>query len=269
MKKYSNNKNLISDSNISAGGNFNQGDGKQDNRKTTINIQIGKIAVGGGISILAIYLLSSGGIIIGGPNRKDVPASDTTELVIDLGGKEDLVEEVPSKKRTQEVETLEEPNQKLSDYVNISQNTRVAFLSAVPLKMVSIKSEVQSFFSTAGIQVSSNYFRPEFFSTFGRSIDDIDFGELHDMGLSQKINCICQIKENIEVDTSTVEEEEIWTARGSINILIYDLKSGVLEETVLKGTPRAGISKQAALDAMETYLANSEDLKTLNVSKCK
>jgi len=56
-----NSKNVISDSNIKVGGNFNQGDGKQDNRRTTINIHIGKIALGGGVTIsvgaLVLYLL--------------------------------------------------------------------------------------------------------------------------------------------------------------------------------------------------------------------
>ncbi len=56
-----NSKNVISDSNIKVGGNFSQGDGKQDNRTTNININIGKIALGGGITIsvgaLVLYLL--------------------------------------------------------------------------------------------------------------------------------------------------------------------------------------------------------------------
>ncbi|NJL76360.1 MAG: hypothetical protein HC892_16425 [Saprospiraceae bacterium] len=61
QRTTTNSKNVIADSNISVGGNFNQGDGKQDNRSTTININIGRIAIGGGITIGALavstYLL--------------------------------------------------------------------------------------------------------------------------------------------------------------------------------------------------------------------
>jgi len=265
-----NSKNVISDSNIKVGGNFNQGDGKQDNRRTTINIHIGKIALGGGITIsvgaLVLYLLF--------PNflKTTGEVAQKEQEVVDSAKVEVPEKTIPSGEETKpepQPPKPSEPAQQLNNYIDLSQSAKVAFYSTSQLKLLKVRSAVQAVFSASNISISNNALRPAFRSSFGSSLKAIDFSTLNALGLPQHLNCICQLVEDVRLEKGEMEGTTIWTARGTVEVLLYHTNSGELTTTVIDAVPRAGISETTALDSLEKLLLTNQDLTNLNVSLCK
>ncbi|NJL76359.1 MAG: hypothetical protein HC892_16420 [Saprospiraceae bacterium] len=145
----------------------------------------------------------------------------------------------------------------------------MAFFNSNQLKLNGVKEAVQAKFGTANIPISSSYFRPSFRSTYGAYLNSIDFSRLNALGLGEHLNCICQIVEQLEVEKGEVEGIPIWTARGKVEVLLYQTKTGELITTTLKATPRAASSDVAALESLEALLLESENLEQINVTLCK
>jgi hypothetical protein len=270
-----NSKNVISDSNIKVGGDFIQGNGKQYNRRTTININIGRIALGGGITIsvgaLVLYLLFPNFFETkedATQNKQEVvdtPKVEASEKTISSVGETKPKQQPPK----EEAYKPSVPAYQLNHYIDLSQSAKVVFYSTSQLKLLKVRSAVQSVFSASNISISNNALRPAFRSSFGSSLKAIDFSTLNALGLPQHLNCICQLVEDVRLEKGEMEGTTIWTARGTVEVLLYHTNSGELTTTVINAVPRAGVSETAALESFEELLLNNRDLTNLNVSLCK
>ena len=197
---------------------------------------------------------------------------ETTKLNIEGGSKQ--IKKPKSTEDTSSPSKKTDPtmvsNQlKVTDYVNAIQGVDLAFLPSKGQELESLQAMIRQQISATNTKTSRTLFRPAFFSNFGSSLEELDFGALSNIQLPSRVNCICQIEEDIKITEESVEEIPIWTATGSVKIEVYNFKSDNYSEIILEAVPRAGATRSSALNNLEEYLMDSEELKRINISNCK
>ena len=284
-------KNTIIDSTASAGGNLQLGDQhivnnyynnpenpilpKDKKEKTIFNITILKVAF---ISITLI------GITVSIDNCNiNFTGLESTELPASLPVATNSIDESPVAEKNAETEEPSEPFNKspekkktpskkpevaLSKYADIAQLTQAAIFKSGSIELPSFQQSVKSIFVSQNIRLSDTFFNSNFRNEFGSSIEAMEFSNLREIGLTKKLNCICQIKENIKYEPNEIEGVHMVTARGRIQVHILNLKTGRLEQTVFSESG-AGMSESSALKSLEEHLIKSKKLKSINTLQCR
>lgn len=170
--------------------------------------------------------------------------------------------------RHPEKKNSEKPKFLLSDFADVGQDVKVAFLPSGKLELPAFQNKVLSRFSEQGLSISNSYFQQSFRQKFGSSVEQLNYSGLREMGLIGKLNCICQITEEITFEEGEIAEVKMQTARGKINIFILNLKTGVIDRNQF-AMDGSGISPSAALESLEEHLLQSDQLKVINTQQCK
>jgi len=162
----------------------------------------------------------------------------------------------------------EKPVVTASTYFDVAQSSQVATLNSSGTELPAFHQSIKSRFTEQGIRLSDSYFRPAFPQKFGSSLEGMDMAALRELGLPEKLNCICQIKENIKYEPNEVAGVHMVTARGRIQVHILNLKTGKLNQITFTENG-AGISESSALESLEEHLLQSEKLKPIHTQQCK
>ncbi len=154
-------------------------------------------------------------------------------------------------------------------YVDEGQSVKVAFIKSDAFSLPDFQRSVEGLFKEKGISISNNYLQKAFYTKFGNNINDIDMTDLRTIGISEKLNCICQIEKNISVTEVESFGTLIKTANASIKIYILNLKTGNLDTPISIQMNGAGVTESAAMRSLEERLIASERLKMINISQCQ
>lgn len=165
------------------------------------------------------------------------------------------------------------PEVNIHKYIDVQQTVQVTTLGSYQGNFPNLMRDLETKFSQKGIKFSSNLFRPAFQPKFGSSVRRMDVVQLRKIGLTKRLNCICQLIEDVEFEKSKIDGVPLYTtytARGvKVLIQILNLKTGHIDETVVTGKKGAGMSKETALLSLEEKLIESEEYQTINFEQCK
>lgn len=156
----------------------------------------------------------------------------------------------------------------VEDYIDITQNVSTAFLNSNPLQFTSFHQKIQSIFTTQGVPISNSFFLPTFSAEFGEKVSNFIPSVFSKKKFDQHLNCICQVKEKVEYESTELDDIPLWTARVQIDLIFFHLKNGQLP-TITISESGLGASQAAALRNAEDRLVQSERLKMLPISQCK
>lgn len=258
QRKISDSQNAVG-GNIDSKGNVEIGD-HYDNRRI-INISVGSISLITSVSLL-LYL---GVIRIPFPKQDETSNNDLDSTIIVPNPSEPSTINIVNPVSPKPVES-----EQLEKYIYLDSNTDIAFYQSNNLELFKLRKAVQEHFKAIDLTISSSFFKPAFAKRFGNNLPDMDFAILQELDLSQKLHCICQIKEDIDYKESELEGVAIITAYGEVKLMIQNLSTGSMEILDLGRDIRGtGVSRSAALISFEDKILQSNKLEEINISYCK
>lgn len=157
----------------------------------------------------------------------------------------------------------------ISMYLDIAQSPKTALLKSENGRLDNFKNAIIEHFRNGNNDFSNTYFQVRFETKFGAKIKDLNMAALRDIGLTERLNCICQIVENVSVEEGETEGLKTYTAKGNFKIYILDLKSGNRNEIIISPLANgAGMSEEAALKSLEERFFKANQLKSINTQQC-
>lgn len=179
-------------------------------------------------------------------------------------------EEKDEKEKTEAPHPVQpqKPVVSLGNFADIGQSAQVAMLSPAKGDLPVFHQTIEERFSGQGLLVSDTYLRPAFQQKFGKSVEEMDLAELRAIGLTSRLNCICQVSAIVKYEPNEVEGIHMITARGRVLMKILNLSTGRIEQISLSENG-AGISENAALSSLDEKLAKADNLKFFSPQSCK
>lgn len=261
-------KNAVSGSDLKAGGNITLGDQivnifqngaetPKKRRKFPAWLKFTVLSIG----LVSVSVTVNELILIRVENPVNVPPPEQKEPIPEAGNKEEEARKplpVQPKK----------PAVSLENFVDIGQSAQVAMLSPEKGDLPVFHQTIEERFSELGLLVSDTYFRPAFRQKFGKSVEEMDLAELRAIGLTSRLNCICQVSAIVQYEPNEVEGIPMVTARGRVLVKTLNLSTGRIEQISLS-EDGAGISENAALSSLDEALIKVENLKFFSPQSCK
>ena len=154
-------------------------------------------------------------------------------------------------------------------YIDEKQSVKVAFFKSEASILPDFQRSIETLFNQKNISISNNYFLKPFLDKFNANLKDIQIIDLRTIGVSEKLNCICQIEKIISINDVESLGTIIKEANGNIKITILNLQTGLLDSPIEIQMNGAGVSEKAAIQSLEKRLIASEKLKLINISQCQ
>lgn len=152
----------------------------------------------------------------------------------------------------------------LPNYIDIGQSVQTAMLTSSSTELPAFQAAVKAKFTG----LSDSYFRPAFSQKYGDSLEKMDVAALREIGLAEKIKCVCQIIEHIKYEPNEMVGVDMFTARGRVLVHILNLDTGKLDQIAFTENG-SGLSKATALESLEEHLLQSGKLDSINMRQCK